>query len=478
MKMPVIKIKQPIGEFFLGKLTATQIGAISDIRTLQSGKGIQRPLRREKINTIKRDCEDPDVVFPTSIILAIEQKNPKLECLDLEGDIWSFEFDETQKIADIIDGQHRIVGILEAIDSGFKDIEMPVVLIFNITKEEKAYVFATINSNQTKVDKSTIYALFSMTSTHNPFRTCHEIARAFNASKDSPFFNKLSMFGIREEKSETLTQGTFIDEILTLITRNTETAKRDTIDIKNGRFLKEDKNRPLRHYFIKNQDEYIYRILFNYFKAVSLIFREEWENSDQYILTKTTGFGALVSAFRSIYKLGMKDKDLSREFFFDVFRRIKVDFDQRKVQLTSDQYASGRQEQRKLRDEFLQSLKKDLSGLSEGLSAEKSKKCLTPLDLYYIVNAEALTKNPKAWWNYLDDEIEEHYSKLSEEDKHEFEGRMCDFVKQISDDLAALEDLDEADFNDKQFFIEERQNIIDMITDKAVQEFSDFVTEE
>lgn len=73
--------------------------------------------------------------------------------------------------------------------------------MIDLTEEEKAYIFSTINSNQTKVDKSLIYDLFDLSKTRSPFKTAHYIARNMNTETNSPFKNKLKMLGKKNIKN-------------------------------------------------------------------------------------------------------------------------------------------------------------------------------------------------------------------------------------------------------------------------------------
>ena len=84
--------------------------------------------------------------------------------------------------------------------------------MFDLTEEEKAYVFSIINSKQTKVSSSLIYDLFSLSQHRSPTKTAHEIARALNRNTESPFYKRLKMLGkkIEGEDKATLSQGTFV----------------------------------------------------------------------------------------------------------------------------------------------------------------------------------------------------------------------------------------------------------------------------
>src|SRR5690606_26642582 len=61
-------------------------------------------------------------------------------------------------VASVIDGQHRIGGMLHAAktDKEFGEYMVPAALFFSLSYEEEAEVFNTINSNQRKLPKALI----------------------------------------------------------------------------------------------------------------------------------------------------------------------------------------------------------------------------------------------------------------------------------------------------------------------------------
>lgn len=73
--------------------------------------------------------------------------------------------------------------------------ELLVVLIFDLTEEEKAYIFSIINSKQIKVSMNLIYDLFELSEKRSPQKTVHEMARALNQKEAFPFHNRLKMLG-------------------------------------------------------------------------------------------------------------------------------------------------------------------------------------------------------------------------------------------------------------------------------------------
>ena len=251
---------------------------------------------------------------------------------------------------EIIDGQHRLCGISQNPDS-IK--ELPIIILFDLTEEEKAYIFSTINSNQRKVPSSLIYDLFELYETRSPSKTCHELAKTFNCDRNSPFYNRLKMLGRKIQGSETISQGSFVQYIEELFTKD---AKQDAIDIKNNKRLKElDSTKyVLREWFINNEDDKIYKVLFNYFTAVSRVFSKEWSDNNGYILLKTTGFGALCKSFPYAFNIGAKTGYLSLDFFEKLFNNSQKNIVDLKKILTADFYGSGEASQNKLKNDIIE----------------------------------------------------------------------------------------------------------------------------
>lgn len=349
-KIDVIEITQPIGTFYVGKMDSEDLVNCFYVRSRDDEDGIQRLTSRKRVDEIESYCKDPDAAFPTPIILSVDSSKCKLD--DNNAIINTVVYENSTEIFEIIDGQHRVKGIKQAQNSFNFRCELLVVLMFDLTEEEKAYIFSTINSNQAKVDKSLIYDLFELSTERSPLKTCHYIARIMNSKEDSPFYQRLKMLGKKENELSTLSQGTFVKGLVDLISKNPQ---KDMILIKNGKKLPNE-DLALRTLFIREQDDVILKIIKNYFGAVKNIFTEEW-NSDKYILTKTTGYLGLIKAFPEFYDIGIKEGRLNQEFFEEIFRKIKIKFDEDKTQFVSNVFPSGVTGQKKLRDYLIKAYK-------------------------------------------------------------------------------------------------------------------------
>lgn len=357
-RINLIEIEQPIGTFYLGKMNSNTIIKHYVVNDRYSKNGVQREVSKNRVSEIANYCKDPDATFPTPIIISVktsdfQQNNNVLqETSEGGGIVMQVSPSLEKKVFEIIDGQHRIQGIEKARNEFNFSCDMVVVFMLDLTEEEKAYVFSTINSNQAKVNKSLIYDLFDLSTKRSPFKTCHYIARMMNKEYDSPFHKKLKMLGKKQTDEATLSQGTFVNGMLKLISKNPQ---EDMIAIKNGDSLKDDPRYPLRKFFIDENDSKIFKIVTDYFSAISSVFKEEWYSND-YILTKTTGYLGLIMLFPKLYDYSEQSNLSMYDFFEKSFKTIQDGLLEDNKKLTSEYYVSGVKGQKKLAIDFLKIL--------------------------------------------------------------------------------------------------------------------------
>lgn len=339
-----IEIRQPIGTFYLCSIPARRLLKMVDVRPRsKQGDGVQRDLSEVRIKKIGEYCSDPDAIFPTPIVVSLDS-NAGVYIDEEKRKI--IVKNENTIVGDVIDGQHRLWGIERS--NNIDAFTLPVVLMFDLTTEQKAYVFSTINSNQVKVSPSLIYELFDVAEIRSPHKTVHQIARVMNNAEDSPFYNRLKMLGKKESNQDnaTLSQGTFAKSVLKLISRNPDS---DTLRMKRGDVLMRDDRCPLRDYFILGKDEVITKILMNCYGALKDVFLDEWKAPKTNILWKTTGFSAVIYALPSLIRKGVREKVLTKDYFKMCFTTFKETLELEKVSLTSEHFpGGGEQNQKKL----------------------------------------------------------------------------------------------------------------------------------
>lgn len=343
IELDYIEVTQPIGTFYMCSISASTLLKVVNVqRRSVTQEGVQRDLSEKRIKDIAEYCSDPDSVFPTPIVISVNSSaNVDIDEIRHKVIIHS----EDKSIGDVIDGQHRLWGIARS--SNLETFMLPVVMMFGMTLEEKAYIFSTINSNQVKVPQSLIYELFDVSSFRSPQKTVHQLARVMNNSTSSPLFNRLKMLGKKEpdQMFATLSQGTFAKSILPLISKNPE---EDARKLKRNITLTDDSRCVLRGYFIQEKDDVIAKILLNCFAALKNVFYDEWETPHSNILWKTTGFRAVIYALPYMMRKGTNDKNLTQKFFEACFNSFRKILDKDRISLTSRDFPGGGEQGQKM----------------------------------------------------------------------------------------------------------------------------------
>jgi DGQHR domain-containing protein len=314
-----LPIEQPIGKFYIGVMDCHELAQIAyaDVREMTREVdrylGIQRRLNPVRVKEISAYTRHRDATFPTSIILAVEGKcaiwNNGQSTLTLSEYVPqdpnnpedpSVPYD---KIAKILDGQHRIEGLV-----GYKGptFQLNVAIFIDTDIAEQANIFATVNLAQTKVNKSLVYDLFDLAHARSPQKSCHNIAVALNDVPKSPLFHRIKRLGTATQGrfTETITQATFVESLIPHISGDASFDKH--ILLRGKRLKKADldelQRRPFRNLFIDEQDDFISEIIWNNFGAVKSRWSEAWENYEQgNVLSKTNGFRALMRFLKPVY---------------------------------------------------------------------------------------------------------------------------------------------------------------------------------
>lgn len=163
MKMPdfsYISVKQKEHSFKLTSIPAGLLTRISyaAVRRKDSEEGaVQRILNSSRISGIK-DFALKMGDFPASIVL--NWSGSKL--LDKGGVI---VIPDEPKLAQIIDGQHRVAGLRAAIedDRSVEHYEIPVAIYEGLDTPNSARIFISINTEQRPAPKSLVFDLYGVT---------------------------------------------------------------------------------------------------------------------------------------------------------------------------------------------------------------------------------------------------------------------------------------------------------------------------
>lgn len=334
-----LKATQPIGDIFFGVMPHDLLSKITffDVRRVIQEKrdverylGIQRPLEPKKVKALENFVGYYDASFPSSVILAIDEKFVEYD--EKEGKMILRNYGEGEKepstnirhIARVLDGQHRIAGL-----SAFRgeSFDVPVTVFVGSDISDQAYIFSTVNLEQNKVSKSLAYDLFSLAKTRSPQKSCHNIAVALDRDKKSPFYQRIKRLGVATvgRDFEPLTQAQFVEAMLKYISKE---PKEDRDKLLRGKSLdrvagSEAERLLFRNLFIDEKDLKIADIINSYFSAVQNRWPEAWNfRGAGLILNRTNGFRALMRLFREMYLDVASPGDLVPQKSFDeLFKR-------------------------------------------------------------------------------------------------------------------------------------------------------------
>lgn len=356
-RFKAIRVRQPIGDIYVASVDHRTIQEITyfDVRRrLQERRdvemylGIQRPLNEIRVRELNEYVNFIDATFPSSVIVSVENDYAYFDESSSEIVISNTKTDEDipsipiRYAARVIDGQHRIRGLEKFDTSKGGHFEVMVSFFIGSDISDQAYVFATVNLEQTKVNKSLAYDLFELARSRSPFKTCHNVAVALDLVETSPFYRKIKRLGVSDGERtniegyavgamETLTQATFVNGLVQYIS---DEPKSDRDAILRGKKLTppttDELNRLVfRELFISGDDKSIGKIYEAYFQAVKEKWPEAWDyRGTGIVLSRTNGYRALSSIFGKIYRAVAAPGDIVYSGAFRrMFDMVDVDWD-------------------------------------------------------------------------------------------------------------------------------------------------------
>ena len=363
-KTKVIKVRQPIGDFYIASLPCSIVAQIAtaDVRRLEERDvekylGIQRPLKEDRVKELQKYVKTMDATFPTSVILAVDEKCASLNEDDMELTLSEYIDNEhpedsipMEQVAKIIDGQHRIASFVEIDKDGqrifkFGDeiFDISVAILIGADISQQANIFSTVNLAQTKVNKSLAYDLADLAKYRSPQKTCHMISVMLDSREDSPFYQRIKRLGVKTQgrvQLEPLTQAVFVEALMKFI--SAEPMKdRDLLQRKKSLPLLNDKDLvkfPFRNLFIEEKDSDIAFIIYEYFSAIKSLWPKSWNDltTKGNILPKSNAFRAFMRYLHEICGENL-NKIMNRNDFLSYFNKDAfIDGD-----VTSQQFLPG-----------------------------------------------------------------------------------------------------------------------------------------
>jgi len=297
------QINQKIWDFFVCKMKPKDLKEITkkDISRYESLDEIQRDLRKWRIEEIKNFIYWKEyATFPNSFIISVSDDSIYEE--------WILKIPLREDEAYILDWQHRLAWFNE----NEEDFEIIVSVYIWLSKFYQAMIFANINWEQVKVNKSLVRSLYWFSEDRTPEMVTYSIIKLLNEQETSPWKWIIKMLW---KWDWMLSLSTFFDELI--------------------KHIEPKKNWLFSSYYINNGDKFkfnendsmIYYLLEDYYRFIKNEFNVEWNNTS-FILNKTTGFYAFFWLFLDLVKNEFKEWrnifEINPIIFFDTLNWIKI----------------------------------------------------------------------------------------------------------------------------------------------------------
>ncbi len=238
-------------------------------------KAFQRLLSRRKVREIVNFYESAETqpAIPGTVLLFSEDvlKFRPLGQYQSVGDL-----EDPKSGFLIIDGQHRLAGLhfYGARNESLLDhIEVPSVIFDGKTGDFAAEMFVTINSTQTRINRSHLVDLLDRISrTDDETRLAASLVKKLYEADSSPLQYKINRLGGRSRQEKWILQAELFNEIKKLIIQNDKL------------FMKDFRGKPDR----------AFELIADYLKAVRTVMERIWGANDKYKFTSSVTLKALI----------------------------------------------------------------------------------------------------------------------------------------------------------------------------------------
>ena len=186
---PCIEVKQYQRSFLIAKLPASVLTKISyaSVRNIDKEEGaVQRILEPGRLKEI-REFTKAGGDYPASVILNWVSDDSPLKLSKCE-----LSFVIGDRLAQLVDGQHRVEGLRTAIKekSSIGKLEIPVTIYQGLSTQECADIFISINDKQRQVKKSLVVDLYDVASDYVVdivAQRARDLAENLNTDERSPY---------------------------------------------------------------------------------------------------------------------------------------------------------------------------------------------------------------------------------------------------------------------------------------------------
>lgn len=330
-RFQAIRVKQPLGEFFsvaISAETLRKIVFIDPMRIKASDQqsffysllGAQRQTSIPRARQIAKYIDTVEAAFPNSIILAanyinygeLQEDETKRWYIEEDGKNCTLVVPTLETMASVIDGQHRLFGF-DFCEPERRSMELLCSVYIDLPHAYQAYLFATININQRKVDKSLAYEQFGynlddeQSDSWSPDKLAVYMTRRLNLDPESPFHQHIRIAPVDAEfrfaawrESDWLVSTAVVVEGLVRLFSANSTRDRDVLHklaqaFRSRKHLGEDTS-PFREYYLENRDKQFHELVQSYFKTAEM---HLWKHATkQSYIRKTVGIQALFDVLR------------------------------------------------------------------------------------------------------------------------------------------------------------------------------------
>jgi DGQHR domain-containing protein len=235
-------------------------------RTKASPEEVQRILNKERSVELGKYIKEENNILPNAIVVSLNDE-VKVNFIE-DGKVATLTFpDEDEKVAYILDGQHRVAGFDYSDGTEF---DLPIVALHNIDVSIRGKIFADINSKQVRVtDNLVLDIYYHIKALSAETSATMDVVYALNTNPQSPLKDKIKV--LDTDKDTWLTNKKTKD----LIAPYTQI----------GGVL---------HNKTPNQQA---TILIDYLKAIRNTWPEAWGDNKRSTLTKTFGLEVMFGAF-------------------------------------------------------------------------------------------------------------------------------------------------------------------------------------
>lgn len=254
---------------------------------------VQRLLNKSRIKGIKEFVLEGGM-FPNSIIL--NWTSEKTFSFNADRQI---EFKLGNKMAQIIDGQHRIEGIKEALKEKpeIGEIAVPIIFMKQLDTPQCAKIFLSINTEQRPVPKSLVYDLYGIAFPHRDYviERARDIAETLNEYPESPYLGY-----IKFPKARRMTGGIQLSNV-------TDNLKK---------FVKQEGDfEKVNVETLENQA----KLLINYFSVFKDVYGQSWNKTHNPFIF-AAGFSAALDILSKLLPLCFARRSFSKETFASLLK--------------------------------------------------------------------------------------------------------------------------------------------------------------